>query len=173
MYQKMYFILKHASPHTCGLFFLEEVNGLSSPYTIVNTIHFQENTTKGLAWVRFAEAKFSAMHWGGLFHRKRTCTALGLELSGRWLNKQCAPLSCPTAALLSTATSRTPRTRDRKAGASVLQFLTWSTVPLDKWFLDCSSYGQNVTGRRPTLPDADDLLWEDPERHILLSASLL
>lgn len=146
MDQKTYFILKHVSPHTCGWFFLEEVNGLSSPYTIVNTIQFQENTTKGLAWVRFAEVKSSALHWGGLFHSKRMCTAFW-DLT-QWQLAQQALCSFQRSFCCFTQHSHIQNTTN----AGLVSWSKCTTIsnmkhcPLDKWLLDCSSYGQNVTG---------------------------
>lgn len=159
MHQNTYFILKHVSPHTCGLFFLEEVNGLSSPYTIVNTVQFQDNMTKGLAWVRFAETKFSIMHWGGLFHSKRTYNILGLELRGSWFNMQCAP-SFSLSHCCFTKHNHIQNTMNTGlvSWSKCTTISNMKLVPLDKWFLDCSSYGQNVMGGRPTVPDTDDLL---------------
>lgn len=51
MLHKMYSILKYVPPHRHSLFFLEEINSLSSPFTYKESVkkQLQENLTSGLA----------------------------------------------------------------------------------------------------------------------------
>lgn len=171
MDQKTYFILKHVSPHTCGLFFLEEVNGLSSPYIIVNTIQFQENTTKGLAWVRFAEVKSSALHWGGLFTESACVQHSGTWLSGSWLNKHVL-FSAVFLLLYSAQHIQNTTNTGLVSWSKCTTISNMKHCPLDKWLLDCSSCGHNVTGEAYTSWCWWSTTGRSGKPH-LLSASLL